>query len=71
MIHSEQHSKKLPHLKTLGHESVRLYWYKELTSIHDRLAREMNRYLEKTQILFTNPSARAGYDTRSIFLSGV
>ena len=22
-------------------------------------------------IIFTNPSARAGYDTRSIFLSGV
>ena len=27
----------------------------------------INKYIPKSFILFTNPSARAGYDTRSIF----
>ena len=39
--------------------NTRTYWYHQTTNTYIRI------------ILFTNPFARAGYDTKSIFLSGV
>ena len=42
--------KKVPNLKTPGHDGIHGYWFKKFTTIHDRLAIEMNRCLEETYI---------------------
>ena len=42
--------KKISNWKTPGHDGIHSYWFKKLTSIHDRLALEMNRCLQGEHI---------------------
>ena len=35
--------KKISNWKTPGHDGIHSFWFKKFTSIHDRLALEMNR----------------------------
>ena len=37
---------KISKWKTLGHDGIHGFWFKKFTSIHDRLALEMNRCLQ-------------------------
>ena len=42
--------KKSPNRKTPVNDGIYGYWFKKLTSIHDRLAIKMNRCLQETDI---------------------
>ena len=42
--------KRVPNLKTPGHDGIHGFWFKKFTSIHDRLALEMNRCLQGAQV---------------------
>ena len=42
--------KKISNWKTPGHYGIHGFWFKKFTSIHDRLAREMNRCLQDAQV---------------------
>ena len=42
--------KKISNWKTPGHDGIRGFWFKKCTSIHDRLALEMNRCLQDAQV---------------------
>ena len=42
--------KKISNWKTPGHNGIHGFWFKKFTSIHDRLALEMNRCLQDTQV---------------------
>ena len=42
--------KKVLNWKTLGHDGIHGYWFIYITSIHDRLAIEMNRCLQGADI---------------------
>ena len=42
--------KNISNWKTPGHEGIHAFWFKKFTSIHDRLALEMNRYLQDAQV---------------------
>ena len=48
-IHSEQH-KKISNWKMSGHDIIHGFWFKKFTSVHDRLALEMNRYLQEADV---------------------
>ena len=41
---------KVTNWKTPGHNGIHWFWFKKFTSIHDRLAIEMNRGLQETVI---------------------
>ena len=42
--------KKVQNSKTTDHDVIHGYWLKKIISIHKRLAIEMNRYLQETDI---------------------
>ena len=42
--------KRIPNWKTPGHNGIHCVWFKKFTSIHDRLALEMNRCLQEAQV---------------------
>ena len=42
--------KKISNWKTPGHDGIHGFWFKKFTSIHDRLALEMNRCLQDEQV---------------------
>ena len=42
--------KKISNWKTPGHDGIHGFWFKKFTSIHDRLALEMNRCLQDAQV---------------------
>ena len=42
--------KNISNLKTPGHDGVHGFWFKKFTSIHDRLALEMNRCLQDAKV---------------------
>ena len=42
--------KKILNSKTPGHDGIHGFWFKKFTSIHDRLALEMNRCLQGAHI---------------------
>ena len=42
--------KKISNRKRAGHDGIRGFWFKKFTSIHDRLAPEMNRCLQDAQV---------------------
>ncbi len=42
--------KKISNWKTPGHDGIHGFWFKKFTSIHDRLALEMNRCLQGAQV---------------------
>ena len=42
--------KRIANWKTPGHDEIHCLWFKKFISIHDRLALEMNRYLQGAQI---------------------
>ena len=56
--------KKISNWKTPGHDGIHAFWFKKFTSIHDRLALEMNRCLQvsdwmtkgKTTLIQKDPS---------------
>ena len=48
IIHLNATLKKVPNSKTPGHDGKDWYCFKKFTSIHDRLAIEVNRYLQET-----------------------
>ena len=57
--------KKISNWKTPGHDGIHGFWFKKFTSIHDRLALEMNRRLQgahewmtkgKTTLIQKDPS---------------
>ena len=39
--------KKMTNRKTPSHDGIHGFWFKKFTSIHDRLALEMNKCLQK------------------------
>ena len=43
-------TKKLSNWKTPGHDRINGFWFKKLTSIHDRLALEMNKCLQRAHV---------------------
>ena len=50
-IHIVSHrviQKKIWMLKTPGHDSINEFWFKKITSIHERLTFEMNRCVQET-----------------------
>ena len=42
--------KKISNRKTPGYDGIHGFWFKKFTSIHDRLALEMNRSLQDAQV---------------------
>ncbi len=50
LISSEQHSKKYQTRKSRGHDGIHGFGFKKFTSIHDKLAIEMKRFFEETDI---------------------
>ena len=42
--------KRISNWKTSGHEGIHGFWFKKFTSIHDRVALEMNRCLQGAQV---------------------
>ena len=42
--------KRIPNFKTPSHDRIHGLWFKKFTSIHDRLALEMNRCLQGAQV---------------------
>ena len=42
--------KKISNWKTPGHDRIHGFWFKKFTSIHDRLALEMNRCFQDAQV---------------------
>ena len=42
--------KKTSNWKTSGHDGIHGFWFKKFTSIHNRLALEMNRCLQEAQV---------------------
>ena len=42
--------KKISNWKTPGHDGIDGFWFKKFTSIHDRLALDMNRYQQDAQV---------------------
>ena len=42
--------KKISNWKMLGHDGINGFWFKKFSSIHDRLAQEMNRYLQGAHV---------------------
>ena len=42
--------KKISNWKTPGHDGIHGFWFKKFTSIHDRLALEMNKYLQRAHV---------------------
>ena len=42
--------KKISNWKTPGHDGIHEFWFKKFTSVHDRLALEMNRCLQDAQV---------------------
>ena len=42
--------KKLSNWKTPDHDGIHGFWCKKFASVHDRLAVEMNRWLQRTQV---------------------
>ena len=42
--------KKISNWKTPGHDGIHVFWFKKFTSIHDRLALEINKCLQTTHV---------------------
>ena len=42
--------KRISNWKTPGHNGMHGFWFKKFTSIHGRLALEMNRYLQGAEV---------------------
>ena len=42
--------KDIPNWKTPGHDGIHGFWFRKFSSIHDRLALEMNRCLQDAQV---------------------
>ena len=42
--------KRISNWKATGHDEIHGFWFKKFISIHDRLALEMNRCLQGTQV---------------------
>ena len=42
--------KKTSNWKTPGHDGIHGFWFKKFTSIHDRVALEMNKGLQDAQV---------------------
>ena len=42
--------KKISNWKTPGHDGIHGFWFKKFTSVHNRLALEMNRCLQDAQV---------------------
>ena len=42
--------KKISNRKKPGHDGIHGFWFKKFTFIHDRLALEINRYLQGAQV---------------------
>ena len=51
-IHIDLHKMTLKILnrKTLDHDGIHGFWFKKFTSIHDRVALEMNRCLQRAHV---------------------
>ena len=47
---TQNDTKKIPNWKTLSHDGIHGFWFKKSTSIHDRLALEMNRCLQEANV---------------------
>ena len=47
---TQSNIQKVPNWKTPGHDGIHGYWFKKFTSIHDKLAVEMSRFLQETNI---------------------
>ena len=47
---SKKTLQKISNWKTPGHDGIHGFWFKKFTSIHDRLALEMNRCLQDAQV---------------------
>ncbi len=43
--------KNISNCKTPGHDGIHGFWFKKFTSIHDRLALEMNKCLQRAHLL--------------------
>ena len=41
---------KISNWKTPGHDRIHGFWFKKFASIHDRLARERNKYLQRAHV---------------------
>ena len=48
---TQNNTKKISNWKTSGHDGIHGFWFKKFTSIHDRLALEMNKYLQTANVL--------------------
>ena len=46
--------KRISNWKAQSHDGIHGFWFKKFTSIHDRLAPEMNRYLQGSKQLQTH-----------------
>ena len=42
--------KQISNWKTPSHDGIHEFWFKKLTTIHDRLALKMNRYLQEAHV---------------------
>ena len=47
---TQKDTKKISNRKTPGHDGIHGFWFKRFTTIHDRLALEMSRYLQYAQV---------------------
>ena len=46
--------KKVSNWKTPDHDGIHDFWFKKFTSIHDRLALEMNKCQQRAHVLLSN-----------------
>ena len=47
---TQNDTKKISNWKTPGHDGIHSFWFKKFTSIHDRLALEMNNCLQRAYV---------------------
>ena len=47
---TQNDTNKISSWKTPGHDGINIFWFKKFTSIHSRLAQEMNRCLQGAQV---------------------
>ena len=47
---TQNDTKKISNWKMPGHDGIHGFWFKKFTSIHDRLALEMNRCLQRAHV---------------------
>ena len=47
---TQNDTRKISNWKTSGHGGIHGFWFKKFTAVHDRLAKEMNKFLQRAHV---------------------